>query len=275
MKPSARLSRRPSLPVVEEQGQVRPSGDDGHTMPSAVTLLERFVPLDDDTQRGCEAWPTAGVTMTTTMRIARAEPSTHNLEAVLGLIEEARCWLWVKGTDQWERSWPDMAARDARVLRGLEGGKTWIVWDRDIPAATLTVTTRRNAAVWSEPTCNCDLAERAVYVHRLITAREYVGFGLGAELIDWAGLRGQRLYGAKWIRIDVWTSNKRLHGYYQKRGFEPCGWCADPSYPSGALFQKPVSSITKPSMPQFWEEVGVTPTGERESLGMALTRLNS
>jgi hypothetical protein len=36
----------------------------------------------------------------------------------------------------------------------------------------------------------CDLAERAVFVHRLITARKFAGSGLGAELIDWAGLRG-------------------------------------------------------------------------------------
>ena len=90
-----------------------------------------------------------------------------------------------------------------------------------------------------------------MFIHRLITAREYAGLELGADLIDWAGLRGQRLYGAKWIRIDVWRTNIRLHEYYMKRGFEPCGFCADPAYPSSALFQKPVSAITKTSVPQF------------------------
>jgi hypothetical protein len=38
-----------------------------------------------------------------------------------------------------------------------------------------------------------------------------------------------------------------------KRGFEPCGFCADSNYPSGALFQKPVSAITLPFVPQFIE----------------------
>ena len=100
-----------------------------------------------------------------------------------------------------------------------------------------------NPAVWPTGTCECDLAERAVYVHRLISARNYAGRGLGARLIDWAGLRARSVYGAKWIRIDVWTTNHDLHGFYQKIGFEPCGTCPDPSYPSGALFQKPVSNI--------------------------------
>jgi hypothetical protein len=194
--------------------------------------------------------------MTSMMQIACAEPTQEHLTAILGLIEEASGWLALKDTDQWANPWPDEKARDDRVLRGLQGGKTWIVWDGDIPAATVTLTPRKNAAVWSKPACTCDLAERAVFIHRLITARKYAGLELGADLIDWAGLRGQRLYGAKWIRIDVWRTNQRLHDYYMKRGFEPCGFCADPSYPSGALFQKPVSAITKTSAPQFTESHG-------------------
>jgi GNAT superfamily N-acetyltransferase len=183
------------------------------------------------------------------MCIARA--TAEHLDAVLGLIEDARQWLWAKDTDQWTVPWPDQQARDARILRGMQNGRTWIVWDCDIPAATVTITTTRNSAVWSEPACTCDLAERAVFVHRLITSRKYAGLGLGAELIDWAGLRGGREYGAKWIRIDVWTSNTGLHEYYMSNGFERCGTCADPNYPSGALFQKPVAGIRVPDTPNL------------------------
>jgi GNAT superfamily N-acetyltransferase len=182
------------------------------------------------------------------MRIAKAAP--EHLDVILGLVEDARTWLRDQDTDQWAAPWPDRAARDARVLRGLTNGKTWIVWDDDVPAATVTMATRANPAVWSKPECLCDLSERAVYVHRLITARKYAHLGLGSQLIDWAGLRTSREYGAKWIRIDVWTSNLALHDYYQKRGFEPCGFCRDPEYPSGALFQKPVSRI-EGTMPLF------------------------
>lgn len=209
------------------------------------------------------------------MQIVCAEPTADNLKAVLGLVEDAREWLWTKDTDQWAAPWPNEKARDTRVLKGLQSGTTWIVWDGDIPAATVTVTRRKNAAVWSEPACTCDLAEPAVFVHRLITARKYAGLGLGAELTDWAGLRGQRLYGAKWIRIDVWSTNKGLHDYYLKRGFAPCGFCMDPSYPSGALFQKPVSVISRPSAPHFIESPDQSaadcPPDSRRLLTPALT----
>jgi hypothetical protein len=36
-----------------------------------------------------------------------------------------------------------------------------------------------------------------------------------------------------------------------KRGFISCGFCTDENYPSGALFEKPVSSIDKDFKPQF------------------------
>jgi GNAT superfamily N-acetyltransferase len=189
--------------------------------------------------------------VTLPMRIALA--TTVNLETVLRLIDEAAAWLRTKDTDQWAEPWPDREKRDARVLRGLSGGKTWIVWDGPVPAATITLAAKPNPKVWSRPACECDLAERAVYVHRLITARNYSGWGLGAELIDWAGRRARRDYGAEWTRIDVWTSNTALHAYYIKRGFGPCGFCPDPTYPSGALFQKRAALIEAADAPLFTE----------------------
>ena len=189
------------------------------------------------------------------MRIARA--TAEHLDAVLGLIEDARNWLWTKDTDHWAMPWPDKETRDARIFKRIRAGKTWIVWHGEIPAATVTIATRPNLAVWSRPACECDLSERAVYLHRLITARNYAGWGLGTELIDWAGLRGQREWGAKWIRIDVWTSNIALNEYYLRTGFERCGFCTDTAYPSGALFQKRISKIGHVGIPQFtgsWTE---------------------
>jgi GNAT superfamily N-acetyltransferase len=182
------------------------------------------------------------------MRIARAEDTDRDLQAVLGLIEEARTWLGTKGTNQWASPWPDLKRRDARVRRGLAVGKTWIVWEGEVAVATITIATRPNAKVWYGRG-SYDLSERAVYAHRLITTRKYAGYGLGAQLIDWAGLGGDRDYGAKWIRIDVWTKNEELHNYYQQRGFTRCGTCPDPGYPSGALFQKPVSAIQSVGIP--------------------------
>ncbi len=198
----------------------------------------------------------------TSLRIGQAKDTVEHMNAILGLIDEARQWLPSKGTNQWSRPWPNKEQRDARVKHGLELGATWVVWDSkeggDILAATVTVTGKPNAAVWSAS--GCDLAERVVYAHRLITARDYAGWQLGGELLDWTGWRGRRNYGAKWIRIDVWTSNHALHGYYIKRGFEHCGTCPDPSYPSGVLLQKAVSDIPDEINPPFVESEDVPAT---------------
>ena len=189
--------------------------------------------------------------MTSTLRIATAEATDDNLNAVLRLIRQASDWLSDKGTDQWARPWPCEEMRDARVWRGLMVGATWIVWAGTRAVATVTIAKTANVAVWK--TAQCDLDEPAVYAHRLIVDRQFAGWGLGAELSDWTGLRAYREFGARWIRVDVWTSNVALHGYYMKRGFEPCGLAPDPCYPSGALFQKPVSDICEPFTPLLTE----------------------
>lgn len=200
--------------------------------------------------------------MKPTLRIAQAADTTENLLAIIRLIEEASAWLSLKGTDQWQRPWPSRRKRDARVRRGLERGMTWIVWAADRAVATVSAATAPKLKVWSE--ADCDLRAPAVYAHRLVVARDFAGWGLGAQLIDWTGLRGHQEYGAKWIRIDVWSSNLALHQYYTKRGFESCGECPNRKYPSGMLFQKEIVNVSVPESPLFAEyQVPANPFADR------------
>ena len=99
-------------------------------------------------QSELQAWPATGGTVTAPLHIAQA--NAQHLDTVLGLIDDARTWLWTKNTNQWEEPWPTTAVRDARVLKGLQNGKTWIVWDGAIAAATVTIATVHNPAVWSK-----------------------------------------------------------------------------------------------------------------------------
>ena len=252
-----RPSAQPATGFLGARLVLRRAAEREHGVAELKSSLHPFRPASPRTsprgriQSGLQAWPATGGAVVAPLQIGRA--SVQHLDTVLGLIEDARSWLWSKDTDQWDKPWPAPAARDERVLAGLRNEKTWIVWDGDIAAATITITTRRNNAVWSTPACTANLAERAVFVHRLITSRKYAGLGLGTELIDWAGLRGCREYGARWIRIDVWSTNAGLHDYYMSQGFRPCGTCADPDYPSGALFEKPVAGIRAPACPKFTE----------------------
>ncbi len=96
----------------------------------------------------------------------------------------------------------------------------------------------------------------AVYVRRVVVSRPYAGHGLGSQLLDWAGLRASRVYGARWVRVDVWTTNEELHDYYKSQGFKYRGLCPIPDYPSAALFQKSVDQIEPPEIPLFQEDPG-------------------
>lgn len=170
--------------------------------------------------------------------IALRRASARDMPAVIGLIEEAAEWLRGKGTDQWNRPWPNRAGRDSRILAALRAGKTWIAWDNDVPAATITADPEDDP-YWPEEF----LRDRAVYVHRLVVRLPYKRVGLGAALLDWAGRTAEQDYGARWIRVSAWTTNLGLHAYYRRQGFSACGFHPDDGYPSGARFQKPTDQI--------------------------------
>lgn len=177
--------------------------------------------------------------MTPKLQIRRGTVS--DLDTIVRLINEAADWLRGKGTDQWARPWPDRAARDGRVRRGLRNGHTWIAEANGQAIATVTYRPHGNHMLWVPK----ERRESAVYLSRLIVTRSAAGMGVGAALIDWAAAQAVRDWNAQWIRIDVWTANAALHNYYEKRGFRFCRIASKAArdYPSAALFQKPASEI--------------------------------
>jgi ribosomal protein S18 acetylase RimI-like enzyme len=168
---------------------------------------------------------------------------------LIDLIEEAARWLRGRDTDQWAEPWPDRRGRDERIRRGVELGQTWIVWDGDVPAATMTISPRANPDVWRDKA-----EDDAVYIHRLVVSRAYAGLGLGGMMIDWAVQRELRTRRVDWVRVDVWTTNADLHDYYERQGFIRCGSCPDPRYPSGALFQKAADDALKTDTSRLREQ---------------------
>jgi GNAT superfamily N-acetyltransferase len=173
----------------------------------------------------------------------------EDFEAVRSLLTEASRWLESKDTDQWAEPWPDQNGRYERILRAIEAGRTWIAWEGTQPAATLTASPNDHM-MWPEESRQ----DAAVYVRRMVVSRRYAGRGLGGQLLDWAGLRASHEYGARWVRVDVWTTNIRLHDYYRGQGFTRGGTCPINGYPSAALFQKPVDQIRLPAIPLFRED---------------------
>lgn len=173
-----------------------------------------------------------------------------DMAAIIRLIDEAAGWLKAeKDTDQWQRPWPNQLARDQRIRRGIKKSRTWIVEDWTEPlnsprrlVATISCGRGGNKKLWTQR----ERKKEAVYISRLIVSREHKDRGVGAALINWASLRGIEEWGAECIRLDVWTTNLGLQGYYKAQKFEHIRTCDfdDPwEYPSAALFQKPAGDV--------------------------------
>jgi ribosomal protein S18 acetylase RimI-like enzyme len=183
------------------------------------------------------------------LRLVLRRASEEDFEAVRNLLTEASRWLRRKGTDQWAAPWPDENGRNENIRRAIGARRTWLLWDDDQAVATLTASPNHHK-IWPEERRH----EKAVYIRRLAVSRLYSGRGLGGRLLDWAGLRADREYGARWIRVDVWTTNKGLHRYYRGLGFARCGTSPIKGYPSAALFQKPIERIGSVTIPLFHED---------------------
>lgn len=175
------------------------------------------------------------------LHVRQATPDDlHDIE---GLINEAKLWLPTKGTNQWSTDWADEGGRKRsdRVQHALKEGSTWVVGTaynhQEFLVATVTIETKANKKVWAD----ADDPGDAVYLSRLVTARDFSGLKIGAALINWACDHAAHEYGAKLIRIDVWTRNFALHRYYRRQGFRRHGLCPDESYPSRALFERNAS----------------------------------
>ncbi|KUN07443.1 GNAT family acetyltransferase [Streptomyces yokosukanensis] len=142
------------------------------------------------------------------MIIAPAQP--QDVSKLLAFREEAAAWLSRLGTDQWQRPYPA-----DKLLETIEAGTVFMVKDGDTTAATITVTPEAEAGLWTDQ----ELAEPSLFINKLTVARTHAGQNVGGRLLHWAGDRAFRA-GAKWLRLDAWTTNVGLQQYYLHQGFE-------------------------------------------------------
>ena len=176
------------------------------------------------------------------MRIAPA--GRDDLANLVAFRNEAARWLAARGIDQWSGPWPSEDLMVEGMLRNIDAGETFIVWDDDdTPAATITINRWAKPELWTEQ----ERAEPALYAHKVTVDRAYGGQGLGAELLDWAGTHAAD-EGADWLRVDVWTTNDKLQQYYRDQGFAHVRTVVLPHNPSGALFQRPARRVPTPRL---------------------------
>jgi GNAT superfamily N-acetyltransferase len=175
--------------------------------------------------------------MTLRIEVARA----RDLDTLAAMHDEAVKWLAAKGLDQWQPAPGEEEALRRRVrerlARSIERGECYLLYDGPHAVATITVDNYADPEFWRPE----DEPDSALYAHRMVVRRSEAGRDLGAVLIDWAEqLAADR--GKKWVRLDARRTNTALHDYYRAHGFTHVRTVCLDHRPSGALFQRPVTS---------------------------------
>ncbi|MFD4538703.1 GNAT family N-acetyltransferase [Streptomyces bauhiniae] len=166
--------------------------------------------------------------------------AVRDVPALLRLRTEAEEWLRTKKTDQW--SDPETGERAISKWRAsIDEGRAWVVVG---DSGQILATVSRGPVdrdFWTDD----DHPEAALYLYKLIVARESAGRQLGARIIDWMG-RLAELEGRTWVRIDTWRTNSGLHAYYERLGFRHVRTEAPSHRLSGWLAQRPAGQLSLP-----------------------------
>nr|WP_237532728.1 GNAT family N-acetyltransferase [Streptomyces sp. SID8352] len=178
------------------------------------------------------------------MKSARTEylrpAAAEDVPALTALRTEAEGWLRTKGTDQW--SDPETGERAiAKWRASIDEGRAWVVVnEQDTVLATVS-----RGPVDRDFWTDTDRPESALYLYKLMVAREASGRHLGTRVIDWMS-RLAALEGRTWVRIDTWRTNTGLHAYYERLGFKHVRTEAPSHRLSGWLAQRPAGEMALP-----------------------------
>ncbi|MEU7501528.1 GNAT family N-acetyltransferase [Streptomyces griseofuscus] len=166
--------------------------------------------------------------------------AAEDVPALLALRAEAEGWLRTKGTDQW--SDPETGERAISKWRAsIDEGRAWVV----VGARDQVLATASRGPVDRDFWTDADRPETALYLYKLIVAREAAGQRLGTRLIDWMS-RLAALEGRTWVRIDTWRTNTGLHAYYEGLGFRHVRTESPAHRRSGWLAQRSAGELVAP-----------------------------
>lgn len=155
------------------------------------------------------------------------------VDAVLGVLNEAAAWLQNQGITQWptrfDPSW---------IEEAILHGETWLVEADSATGGTVTVD-------WSDPVWG-DACGDAAYIHRMAVRRRCRG--LGSVILAWAAEMARR-HNRSALRLDCVASNDRLRAYYETAGFIYRGDVTVGGAPGQRLDTGPVTVVSRYEMP--------------------------
>ncbi|MFC9689539.1 GNAT family N-acetyltransferase [Kribbella sp. NPDC056951] len=149
--------------------------------------------------------------------------------------DDAGEWLATKGTDQY-RGGLDVAQVHANIDRDFDAHE-FVGWQVGGQVVAMLAIIAPEADFWTPE----ELAEAQTYISRFFVTEH--GRGYGTALLGAVEGRA-RQEGMRWLRLNCWSTNTRLHGYYRAHGYMHVRTCDVPGRPSGALFEKDLSAFS-------------------------------
>lgn len=161
--------------------------------------------------------------------LVRLDKSHRDL--ILGIRKHAEEYLSNKDTDQYQSGIDPVAVR--RSFESQIDSGAFVGWSVDGEIVAIAAKIPPDAELWTPE----EIAEPQTYITRVLVAEGKHGKQYGARLLD-AIADEARQQGHKWLRLNCWTTNTRLHDYYRAQGFELVRIADVAGRMSGALFQR-------------------------------------
>jgi hypothetical protein len=166
---------------------------------------------------------------------------SDDLTYILELRDHVEKWLNDSSQDQFQNQ--EFSIRShAHIQRLVHERRFVILQGEDKRRLAVGALVPPDPDFWNEG----DNLSDAWYVARLMTDEH--GRDYGAHLIDLIA-QAAALAGRKYLRLDCWRTNTKLHEYYTHRGFSHVRTVQQPHRLSGALFQRE----TRADLPPAWD----------------------
>ena len=145
-------------------------------------------------------------------RLERARRA--DIDAFVDLLEAAAQWMVARGIEQWRPG--GMRAQRGAFIAAQDAGEVYVVRSgaRVIGGAVLRAV--------PDPIWRDSPEPSALYLGKLVVARDRVGSGLGTRIVEECE-RVARERGVAWLRLDCVATNGSLARYYQQLGYYPRG----------------------------------------------------
>lgn len=147
------------------------------------------------------------------VRLAELEEANH----VINMLKKIAQWMQNNEINQWQ--YLLTGGDDEEIRSSISKKETYMLLNEKGIVATFTLSPHQSE--WDQHIFGIEKEHESLYLHRLAIAPEFMGNGLGSEIMKWihANVKSDKVY----LKLDCVADNLKLNHFYQENGFEYLG----------------------------------------------------